>query len=96
MWWSKLMACTMSLFKGHSHWKYHYGKVALSGVLITPAESQYIWLSFSGDTAINNSMTDGLLPLVEAIMVMMKHNASRAHMVLGKGRTDLHYEELSF
>jgi hypothetical protein len=70
-----------------------------------PEESQYIWLSHlcrgrgiasSGD-AIHVRLpltTDGLLPLIEAITVTMKHNAPPALMVLGSGCIALHYKTI--
>lgn len=73
-----------------------------TGELIPLAESHYAWLSHlyrgrgvaSGGDAIQVTLpltTDGLLPLIEAITVTMKHNAPPAFMVLGCGCLALHY-----
>ena len=78
---------------------------ATTGNLIPPNESQYVWLSHlcRGKGIASNadavsiflpSTTDGLLPLIEAIIVAMKHNSPAALMVLGSACIAMHYQTI--
>ena len=78
---------------------------ATTGNLIPPNESQYVWLSHlcrgkgiaSNANAVSIFLpltTDGLLPLIEAIIVAMKHNSPAALMVLGSACIAMHYQTI--
>ena len=76
-----------------------------TGSLIPADSSPYVWLSHlchgrgiatNGDAVCipHPLSTDGLLPLIEAITVITKHNSAAALMVLGSACMALHYKTI--
>ena len=76
-----------------------------TGSLIPAESSPYVWLSHlcqgrgiatNGDAVCipHPLSTDGLLPLIEAITVITKHNSAAALMVLGSACMALHYKTI--
>ena len=75
------------------------------GSLISPSDSSYAWLSHlcrgRGIASTGDALsvplplsTDGLLPLIEALTVILKQNFAAGLMVLGSGCMILHYKTI--